>query len=143
MTETKPYFRKDNAEGISPPDLSKVCSYAEHIVRARGKRTQYTSVALSPDKIRDFDGILYRLLPEKIDQDKHIFVEHDQLIDSLRQTATTETKADRLRAIQALRYAKQRTEGLVQWQFDVARIPPKEIINWAKPKVAEYFSKVS
>jgi len=51
---TRPYFRRDQRDGISPPDLSKVCTYAEHIVHARGKRTQFTSISLDLAKIRDF-----------------------------------------------------------------------------------------
>jgi len=38
------YFRQDQSDGISPPDLTKNTTFAEHIVRARGKRTKYTSV---------------------------------------------------------------------------------------------------
>jgi hypothetical protein len=41
------YFRRDQRDGVGPPDLSKVCTYAEHIVHARGKRTQFTSVSLN------------------------------------------------------------------------------------------------
>lgn len=48
------YFRRDQGDEISPPDLSKECSFAEHIVHARGKRTQYTSVSLDLAKIKDF-----------------------------------------------------------------------------------------
>ena len=59
--QTREYFRRDQSDGISPPDPSKVCTFAEHIVRARGKRTNYTSVSLDPSKIRDFGDALYRL----------------------------------------------------------------------------------
>ena len=48
------YFRRDQRDGVSPPDLSKDCTFAEHIVHARGKRTQFTSVSLDLSKIRDF-----------------------------------------------------------------------------------------
>ena len=30
------YFRRDQRNGISPPDLTKDSTYAEHIVHARG-----------------------------------------------------------------------------------------------------------
>ena len=48
------YFRQDKETGFTAPDLSKNCTDAEHIVRARGKRTQLTSVSLAPTKIHDF-----------------------------------------------------------------------------------------
>jgi hypothetical protein len=42
------YFRRDQAVGVAAPDLLKDCSYAEHIVHARGKRTQLTGISLDP-----------------------------------------------------------------------------------------------
>ena len=70
MTPKPPdYFRRDQADGVTAPDLSKDCSYAEHIVRARGKRTQLTSVSLDPQKINDFGPALYRALRPDIDGD--------------------------------------------------------------------------
>jgi hypothetical protein len=38
---TQHYYRKDQSSGITAPNLAKCCSYAEHIVSARGKRDQY------------------------------------------------------------------------------------------------------
>jgi hypothetical protein len=136
------YFRRDRSEGLTPPDLSKTCSYAEHIVRARGKRTQYTSVSLDPKKIRDFGDALYKAKRPELQADQHAIVEHAQLIQSLQSVVQNETKADRARAIQALRYARSRVEGLVVWRFSVAAVEPKSLVNWAFDKIQQYFTKV-
>ena len=138
----RPYFRRDQGDGVSPPDLSKVCTFAEHIVHARGKRTQLTSVSLDLSKIRDFGDTEYRLMREETDRDGHEVVEHEALLAELRRAADEEQKAERQRAIQALRYARQRKEGLVKWNFDTSGVDRKDLINWAHGKVQAYFAKV-
>ena len=136
------YFRRDQATGITAPDLRKACFHAEHIVRARGKRTQYTSVSLDTDKVHDIGETTYKLKCQDLLGDKHVLVGHSDLLAGLRSTAKTTQKAERVRAIQAIRYATKRREGLVQWVFDVAGVDQKDVINWAQPKVAAYFTKV-
>jgi hypothetical protein len=136
------YYRRDRSEGLTPPDLGKTCSYAEHIVRARGKRTQYTSVSLDPKKIRDFGDALYKAKRQELRADQHAIVEHDQLIQSLQTTVQMESKADRARAIQALRYARSRAEGLVVWRFNTASVEPKSLVNWAFDQIHKYFTRV-
>lgn len=136
------YFRRDQRDGISPPDPSKECSYAEHIVRARGKRTKFTSVSLDPDKIRDFGDTLYRFKQDNAAADGHHLVEHVVLIRELRRVISEDEKHERARAIQALRYATARKEGLVSWSFSTAGIDRKDLISWATTKVQSYFSKV-
>jgi hypothetical protein len=139
----KDYFRRDQSSGISPPDLSKTCTVAEHIVHARGKRTQYTSVALDPSKIRDLEGdALYRLDRDLAVQDGHALIEHEILLETLRRIVQEGSKEDRLLAAQAHRYAKRRREGLVEWGFDIAKIKRKDLISWAAPKVQAYFTRV-
>lgn len=135
------YFRKDQANGISAPDLSKECTYAEHIVRARGKRTQLTSISQAPDKINDFGPILYQAIRESIDRDNHSLIEHKELMEQLRSAADANEKEERARAIQALRYAKRRLEGLIEWNFPISGIDRKDLITWAFRKVQEYFEK--
>ena len=138
-----PYFRRDQAAGISGPDLSKHCTFAEHIVHARGKRTRYTSVSLDLRKIRDFGEQSYRLECEQVAADEHCLVEHSPLIEELQRVAREEDKAERLRAVAALRYAKRRKEGLVDWKFPIpASLPRKDLIAWAEGRVQPYFSKV-
>ena len=135
----QPYYRRDQSSGITAPNIAKCCSHAEHIVRARGKRDQYTSVSLDPSKIHDFGDKLYRLLKEKLSEDGHDLVEHDMLLMSLREIAASGNKADKARALQALRYAKKRKEGLICWRFDICSIEAKDIISWAYSKVQPYF----
>lgn len=136
------YFRRDRSEGLTPPDLSKTCSYAEHIVRARGKRTQFTSVSLDPNKIRDFGDALYKAKRAELEEDQHPIVEHAQLIQSLQSAIQSESKADRARSIQALRYARSRAEGLIVWQFNTSGVEPKNLVNWAFGKIHKYFSRI-
>ena len=56
------YYRGDEADGVTPPNLEDSSTYAEHIVHARGKRTRFTSLSTDPTKIRDFGTQLWRLL---------------------------------------------------------------------------------
>lgn len=133
------YFRRDQVAGITAPDLSKWCTLAEHIVRARGKRTKFTSVSLDPDKIDDFGPALYQALCEKITGAGHPIIEHDQLIRELREAAQSGIKADKVRALQAQRYARRRREGLIDWDFDTSRVPQKDLITWAFDRIQEFF----
>jgi hypothetical protein len=108
------YFRRDQNEGVTAPDLSKDCTYAEHIVRARGKRTQLTSVSQEPKKIHDFGPSLYQLIHQSLEDDSHTFVEHSELISLLIKSAESTDHEEHLRAIQAQCYARRRLEGLVK-----------------------------
>jgi hypothetical protein len=114
------YFRRDQRDGVSPPDLTKDCTFAEHIVHARGKRTRFTSISLDLTKIKDFGDTDYRLERQKLPEDQHELVEHESLVMELRRVIREGEKAERLRAVQALRYASRRKEGLVNWSFDNA-----------------------
>src|SRR4051794_6190582 len=67
----RPYYRRDQKDGVSPPDLTKKCTYADHIVHARGKRTRFTSVSLDLSKIRDFGEASYRLKRREAEADSH------------------------------------------------------------------------
>jgi hypothetical protein len=136
------YFRRDQADGVSAPDLSKDCSYAEHIVRARGKRTQFTSVSLDPNKIDDFGPTLYRAIRHAIAGDGHTLVEHAELMRELRAAAESSQREERARAIQAQRYAKRREEGLVEWRFALGNVERKDLITWAFRHVQKYFAEV-
>jgi|GEM_PF-1098485 len=135
------YFRRDQVKGVTAPDLSKDCTYAEHIVRARGKRTRFTSVSLDRCKIDDFGPQLYFLVRDSVDDDGHVVVEHEELINNLRETALSSEKGERARAIQAQRYAKRRLECLVKWNFLIDEIERKSLITWAFNNIQKYFRK--
>jgi len=137
------YFRGDQAAGITAPDLSKAdCTFAEHIVRARGRRSKYTSVSLDPGRIRDFGETVYRLVREKLLADQHVLVEHDELLVALRRSVEDSDKAERARALQAIRYARRRLEGLVDWHFETAGVERKDLLSWTFARVQAYFTKV-
>ncbi len=140
MTEPKPdYYRRDQTKGITPPELSKDCTFAEHIVRARGKRTRFTSVSLNKEKITDFGPALYIALRPKIETDGHAVIEHSALMNALRAVAMTGEKEDRLRAVQAQRYATKRKEGLIEWKFDISRVERKDLYVWSVSQTSPYF----
>lgn len=135
------YYRGDQASGITAPNLAKDCTFAEHICRARGKRTQFTSISRDPIKIRDFGDTLYKVKRDELDEDSHTTVEHEQLIESLKETVNTEMKAEKARALQALRRAQLRREGLIDWNFDISGVAPKEITTRAMDWVQKYFER--
>lgn len=139
---TSDYFRRDQDSGVTAPDLSKICTYADHIVRARGKRTQFTSVSLDRDKIDDFGPALYRMLRERVGSAGHTIIEHDTLLAALRIVAASRDKEDRLRAIQARRYVRRRREGLIEWNFAIGSIDRKALIAWAFDHIQPYFVKI-
>ena len=140
---TAEYFRGDQRDGITAPDLSKSdCTVAEHIVRARGKRTKYSSVSLDRNRIRDFGETLYRLLLDRVASDEHVLVEHDSLLAELRRVVRESDKAERARALQAIRYARRRLEALVEWKFDVSGVERKDLISWAFTRVQDYSQRL-
>ena len=135
-------FRRDQRDGISPPDLSKESTYAEHIVHARGKRTRFTSLSLDLTKIRDFGDTNYRLERPKLLEDHHGLVEHEELLGELRRSIHEGEKADRLLAVQAMRYATKRREGLVSWSFDISRVARKDLLTWTAARIQVYFTRL-
>jgi hypothetical protein len=136
------YYRRDQKDGVSPPDLAKECTYAEHIVHARGKRTQYTSVSLDLSRICDFGDCNYKLNRAALTTDGHVLVEHSVLLTELRRVVREAEKDERLRAARALQYAQRRKEGLVHWRFDSTGVARKDLFGWAKGKVAPYFTRL-
>ena len=112
------------------------------MVHARGKRTQYTSVSLDLSKIRDFGEAEYLLDQQLTADDGHLLVDHDSLVAELRRVIREEDKAERVRAIQALRYAKRRKEGLVDWRFNTSSVARNDLITWAERHVQKYFKRV-
>jgi len=74
--------------------------------------------------------------------DGHGVVEHEDLLTELQRVAKDQQKAERLRAIQALRYTRQRREGLVTWKFDMSGVERKDLIDWARGKIQRFFGAV-
>lgn len=142
-TQKADYYRRDNRKGISPPILTKSVTPAQHIVRTRGKRTQFSSVSLDPDSVREFGNTLYRLKRDKLETDKHKLIEHTALIADLKRIAQSGVREDRALALHALRYALRRKEGLVEWAFKIDGIDRKRLANWTLQQVNQYFSRVS
>jgi hypothetical protein len=99
-----------------------------------------TSVSLDPAKIADFGPQLYKAIRPKVDEE-HSVMEHDALIAELRRVALASDKDEKARAIQAIRYATRRREGLIKWKFDISSIPRKDLITWAYAQVQQYFTK--
>ena len=57
-------------------------------------------------------------------------------------SSESSVKEERVRAIQAQRYARRRLEGLVKWDFRTENVERKQLITWAFDKVQKYFRKV-
>jgi hypothetical protein len=74
--------------------------------------------------------------------DKHELIEHESLLSELREAIRGAEKAERSRAIQALRYATRRKEGLVSWRFDTTGVERKDLISWARSRVQVYFTRL-
>ena len=136
------YFRGDRAEGVTPPDLSKDCTFSEHVVRARGKRTRFTSVSKDHAKIRDLGDTVYQVRRDPLSSEGHGLVEHEALVKELRRVAREGSRGERARANQALRYATRRLEGLVDWRFNVSAVEQKDLINWAYRHIQPYFQRL-
>jgi hypothetical protein len=136
------YFRRDQRDGVSPPDMSKDCTFAENIVHARGKRTQFTSVSLDLSKIRDFGDTNYKLERDKTVSDGHSVVEHEELLAELRRSIREAQREDSDRAARALVYATRRKEGLVNCAFNTSSLARKDLIAWALARVQDYFTRV-
>ena len=64
------------------------------------------------------------------------------LLGELRRVIREGEKAERQRAIQAMRYATKRKEGLVNWSFDITRVAPKNLLTWTKARVQSYFTRL-
>ncbi len=139
---SRPYYRGDQDTGITEPNLAATCSYADHICRARGKRSQFTSVSLDQSKIRDFGDVIYELLRGVADTDGHVTIEHESLIEELQRCVKEETRAERARSLLALRRARKRLEGLIDWRFDISGVVRKDLVSWAATRVQKYFQKV-
>lgn len=122
--------------------MSKTCTYAEHVVHARGKRTQFTSVSLDPKKIWDLGETLYRLLLDALLEAKHILIDHDKLVKSLINTVKNDEGKERDIAIRAIRRVKRRKEALIEWRFNIRAVERKDLIPWAFNKVNNFFTKV-
>jgi len=117
-------------------------TYAEHVVSARGKRSQFTSVSLDLARNRDLGEQSYRLKRPELERAGHGLVEHQTLLNSLRADVLKGRRAARLHAIQAVRWVRMRKEGLVEWKFDVSGVERKDIISWAQGRVRDFFVKV-
>jgi hypothetical protein len=139
---SRDYYRGDQKAGISAPNLLKACTYADHVVSARGRKTRYTSVSLDRGKIERFGEVDYLLLREGVDRDGHSVIEHETLVKVLRETASEGEKAERLKAVRALHYALLRKEGLVDWKFDISRVDEKNVITFAHGAIQKYFRKI-
>ena len=106
------------------------------------QRSQYSRLMLNIAKCRDFGECTYRLLREPAEADKHKIVEHEHILTELQQTASPKEKDERLKAIHALRYARMRKEGLVDWQFDISRVEAERSYKLGTPTNTEVFCEL-
>jgi len=88
-----------------------------------------------------FGDQLYRLNRDKLVEDGHTLIEHLRLLAALREEVKNEDKGARLKAVQALRYARLRAEGLVEWSFDLRGLDPRSRFRWAAAQIRPYFAR--
>jgi hypothetical protein len=77
-----------------------------------------------------------------LDADGHETIEHEALMEALRRAAREESKAERARAIQALRYARAASEGLIDWAFQPTSVERKDLITWTYSRIQTYFRRL-
>lgn len=142
IAPTPGYYRRDQADGVTPPNLAdEESTYAEHIVHARGKRTRFTSLSDDPSTIADFGPQLWRLRQLELRDGGHRVEHHDALIQALR-VQTGDARPDvRQLARKALQRAQKRREALVIWCFNISGVAPKALPEWARPHVRPYFAR--
>lgn len=139
---TPEYYRGDEANNITPPDLADQSSYAEHIVKARGKRSRFTSISTDPTSIRDFGTQLWRALQPALSAGGHDIEPHNALLQTLLNQAHTDPdKSTRQLARKAHGRAQKRREALICWHFNVSGVERKALQAWAQRHVQPYFAK--
>lgn len=136
------YYRRDQEKGITAPKLDAGVSFVEHVVRARGKKTQYTSISHDVNRISHFDGVDYEVLHTDVVGDGHLLVPCDALQCELKKVAYEGEKAEAQKATRALGYVRKNLESLIDWKFNVATVAPKDIIAWAYSSIQKYFRKM-
>ena len=135
------HFRNDSPNGITPPNPDANVSHVDHITKARGKRTQFTSVSQDADSIRHFSGELYRCSRIAVQGDGHTFVEHNDLVDGIRQTILKSRREEKIKAERALQYTTRAKEALINWKFDFRRVPRKDRITRCGDQIQAYFTQ--
>jgi len=132
-------YRRDQTDGISPPNLIDSSTFAEHVVHSRGKRTKYTSLSSIPDLVREFGDQLWKLIQPKITDEGHILVSNTDLLEQLQCDIREGDDHTRELASRAIHRVKNRREWLVDWHFDVSGVDRKDLITWASRHVRPYF----
>ena len=75
--------------------------------------------------------------------DGHELVEH-RVVDSVNsdESFAMRRKPNVIRAIQALRYATRRKEGLVNWSFDITWVSRKDLSDLGQNASSTYFTRL-
>lgn len=136
------HYRKDNPNGITPPNPDGNKNLVEHITKHRGMKTPYTSVSEDPNAIKHFSGELYKTDPDNVIADGHNFKSHSDVIDELRSIIQTSAMSERILANRAFQYAKRAKEALIDWQFSLDNIKKKDRISWCYNHIQKYFQRV-
>ncbi|GAA4422411.1 hypothetical protein GCM10023155_06000 [Bremerella cremea] len=133
------HFRKDSPNGITPPNPDVSVSPVDHITKARGKKTQYTSVSESEDSIRHFSGQCYRCESSEIVSEGHEVLLHADLLMLLRTTALGAQRAEKIKAERALQLATRAREALIDWKFDLKGVARKDRITHSASQIQKFF----
>ncbi len=136
------HYRKDNPNGITPPNPDGDRDIVAHITKDRGMKTPYTSVSEVQNSINHFSGILYKTEPNQIINDKHKFKAHSELMNELRSIILTSSKKERIYAQRAFMLANRAKEALIEWEFILDTVKKKDRIKWCYNHIQKYFQRV-
>ena len=108
---------------------------------ARNQAVLYA--AFNEGKTLNGEGTMTEVAPSGPVPRRPYFKQLEALLGALQHSARNEQKAERLRAIQAIRYVRRHLEGLVTWNFEFSGVERKDLIDWSRNRVQTYFVKVS
>ena len=129
------HFRKDNPNGITPPNPDVIVTYFDHITKRRGMKTCYTSVSEGEKFINHFDGCLYHTSASSIKIDGHEFIPHSNVIANLCQARATTDRHERIAIDRAILMASRAQEALIRWDLKNKNVQRKNRISQAQNQI--------
>lgn len=121
--------------GINPNNR---VSIVDHITKARGEKTQYTSVSDELQKLDQFQGVPWECNAIHIAQDLHIVIDFNTLIGLIQSSTERNTKKARART-----HATRAREHLIEWSFSLpSNLNSSTRITWLEKKITTYFKRI-
>lgn len=132
------HYRGDQDKGITAPNLGLDVTFAEHVVKARGRKSNYTSVSENRAAAQIF-GKVYTLDEIGLRNDGHQLFCSISIQKSLQDTIKSGGPQAQL-ALRAVPRVAKNSECLIKWDF---KIPSKftggSLISWTYNTIQKYF----